>query len=179
MNRSQASSTATDSAKMIASRVIKHGVDFKIAWDKKLIAGGDEFLLMNYYSYAEAPAFLIPPGAVTSTTMGPFNGPLRFNLSERVNLPGIGTDADFDAGDVVLSLPKLTRPVCVAINNLLYKDPVNLEPGSSSAEAYLWEDPNSQVLDHEVTSARYAGRSEGCVKTADGTYVYFKSILER
>ncbi|MFD2274152.1 hypothetical protein ACFS07_32615 [Undibacterium arcticum] len=107
----------------------------------------------------------VPPAAAVTT------GTAAFTYSKLVTLLGVGTTA----ADNVLTVGNLTLAVCQQINKTLYNDAATATPAATTGSTAQWTTAPAAIADG---TGGKSGRSEGCVGTSDGAYVYYKAMQE-
>lgn len=173
MSRSSTSGVSDQGAKTNASVLLKQSADFKSGFDRLLVSGTvtptqvtwDTTPVTGLFDPAAGYAILqTPPAAAQST-------PQPYTYSKLVTLAGVGTGA----ADNVLTLGNLTLAVCQQINKALFNDLVAAAPPATTATTAQWTTAPSAIADG---TGGKSGRSEGCVGTSDGGYVYYKAMNE-
>ena len=81
------------------------------------------------------------------------------------------------AADGVVTVGNISLAVCQQINNTLYNDGLTATPASSAGSNTGWTSLTA-IDDSANVATTYAGRPEGCIKTSDNQYAYYKALAE-
>lgn len=183
MNRDASRNDATQGANLKASVLIKQAADIRQAFDRKLVDGISVSSIRLdttgngiYYTGQGRPyAVRQYPPKEYIVADAPLHVGNDWNYFVFARLPAVGTFSF----DYVISVGALKPEICRSINRLLYNDPPLQEPAQSNVIALRWWSGGpSSVEDWSVTAANYSGRPEGCVRSSDGFYVYYKTMAE-
>lgn len=179
-NKNSTGHTNDEQDKMNAALIVKEATDFRdgfalamndgispsiITFDKAANTG----LFQPTKGYASTQTTPIRAMDVTGTAAN-----FVWNYNPSVNIKDIGADA---SPDQVVTLGEISLSVCQRINELLFHtDPAAVPlAGVGSLADYTTApapiDLTSSVLGRD-------GKSDLCVKTSDGKYVYYKVMVE-
>ena len=185
MSRSSASGTADQAAKTNAAIIIKQASDFKSGVDRMIINGTnpvdisfDQTVGTGLFDPTPGAQFAVknvPPGAAFDGTNAT---PPQYTYSRLVRLPGIGAASANDYVVTASGTNGLTLAVCQQINKMLYNDLTTGAPAVSTGTGAAWSTTPVAIDDSGVGSVNYAARPEGCVRTSDSKYVYYKAVVE-
>ncbi len=104
------------------------------------------------------------------------SGTPAFTYNNNIKLPNIGSAS---VADGVVTVGNISLAVCQQINNTLYNDGLNATPASSAGSNAGWT--SLTAIDDSAVAAStttYYGRPEGCIKTSDNQYAYYKALAE-
>lgn len=181
MSRNSTSGVTDQGAKTNASVLIKQGSDFKAGFDRLLTTGTvtasqitfDTNTTTGLFNPTQGAQYAVlhtpPAGAVVSGTPA-------FTYNNNIKLPNIGSGS---VADSVVTVGNISLAVCQQINNTLYNDGLTATPATSAGSNAGWTSLTA-IDDSAVASstANYYGRPEGCIKTADNQYAYYKALAE-
>jgi hypothetical protein len=176
MNRGSSSGTADSAMRASAAQIIKIAADYKLAFDRMTVDGA------STSNFSSTPGGWFDPAAKYAIEqMPPANAALKepmdgvYFVYHLGKLPAIGTAS----GKERFVTLKVTLPACQAINSVLYNDGKNATPALSNSFSVDWFGTNGDdVHDENNLAANYVGRPEGCIKTGDGLYHYYKVMSE-
>jgi hypothetical protein len=180
MGRGNSSLAASGAAQTQAGTILKQGNDMKTGFDRLVLEAGLSPANVTFTTDSQTGLFdpvrhlvalpLPPAGAFGTST------PQAYTYNRQVLLPQVGASTRYD---FVVTLGGVTREVCAAINHVLYADEATSSPATSSAPLSAWAGSSETAIDDSSSSdTKFAGRSEGCVQTADSSYVYYKALAE-
>lgn len=110
-----------------------------------------------------------PPWCGVGCTVGSPAWRIKYNIS----IAGVGTDS---GSDTLLHAFALTRIVCTAINYHLGIAAFGASPPVSSVgSAIFWSAFKLTPVDATTDAALY-GKTEICIRTVDGVYVYYTTL---
>jgi hypothetical protein len=185
MSRSRASGVTAETATLSAGVILKHGADLKNGYSLMQVATGlspvsitfDNDLQTGLFNQSEGRHFASDAPPPPKAYVGPLPGIFAYTYTTHAILPGIGGTSAYS---VLITLGNLAPPVCKSLNHILYNDSMDLEPASSSATYSEWKSGTggSGFNDSTTAASNYINRSEGCIKTSDGVYVYYKALAE-
>jgi hypothetical protein len=186
MNRGYNTGVTEQSARINASVMMKQGSDLKDGFDRMQITTGTTASTITFDSDVTTGLFNPAPGAQYAIRpMPPANAvvpsatPPVFTYSQHVQLPGVGASS---TPDIVATLGDVNKITCQAVNHALYNDPSSDEPPVSAGSLSDWTPAvaasGSTIDDSGSVAVNYNMRSEGCVATSDGHFVYYKALSE-
>ena len=185
MSRGYTSGVTEQSAKINASVMMKQTSDMKDGFDRMLITTGltaDAVTfdantttgLFNPTSGAQYAVKGIPPASSVKADPTLPNG-IEYTYNKTVKLPGVG---DTSLEDYVVTLHGVNLLTCQAINHALFNDLLTATPASSGGSSTGWSTTPASIDDSANTAINYNLRSEGCVASSDGDYIYYKAMVE-
>lgn len=171
MNQGTNTNSTEQTAKSNASVIIKQAVDYKIGFDR-LMSNGIDHTTVTFDTTAGTGLFdpalgyarlqVAPP--VSMTTAKPYT------YNSLVTLANVGTTAP----ESTLTLGPLTQATCEQINKTLYNDKTL---PTTTASLVQWTSSPAAIADG-TGGGTFVGRAEGCVKTSDAAFVYYKALSE-
>lgn len=179
MSRNSTSGVTDQGAKTNAAVLLKQGSDFKAGFDRLLTTGTvtaqqitfDANTTTGLFNPTQGAQYAVlhtpPAGAVVSGTPA-------FTYNNNVRLPNIGAASTADG---VVTVGNISLAVCQQINTTLYNDGLTATPVASAGTAAAWTSLTA-IDDSSNSATTYAGRPEGCVRTSDSQYVYYKALAE-
>lgn len=179
-NRSSSASSNQEQVKMSASMILKEASDIRDGF-ARAFSDGISHSALTFDMAANTGLFQPSRGyAVQQTTpiraMDPTGTATNFiwTYNKLVKIKGIGIDATDDS---VISIGDLTLDVCRNINDMLYNTGVSATPvnGVGSLADYA----GAAAIDMSSSLPGRDGKTDLCVTTSDGKYVYFKVVVER
>lgn len=181
MSRNSTSGVSDQGAKTNASVLLKQGSDFKAGFDRLLTTGTVTASQITFDTNSTTGLFNPAPGAQYAVLHTPpagavMSGTPAFSYNNKIKLPNIGSPS---VADGVVTAINISLAVCQQINNTLYNDGLGATPASSAGAADGWS-TSTAIDDSAVTAGvtNYYGRPEGCIKSSDGQYVYYKALAE-
>lgn len=181
MSRNSTSGVSDQGAKTNASVLLKQGSDFKAGFDRLLTTGTVTASQITFDTNTTTGLFNPAPGAQYAVLHTPpagavMSGTPAFSYNNKIKLPNIGSSS---VADGVVTATNISLAVCQQVNNTLYNDSLTATPASSAGTSEAWN-TSTAIDDSTVTVAvpNYYGRPEGCIKTTDDKYVYYKALAE-
>jgi hypothetical protein len=181
MGRNSATGVADQTSKTNVSIMMKQAADYRAGFDRMLVNGAAASTI-TFNNTVGTGLFDPTPGAQYAILQNPPAGIVAsgttptFTYTQLVNLPGIGASA---TADYVATVGHVTLPNCQQLNKLLWGDASTLTPATSAGSLAAWTTTPAAVDDSAQTATtNYNGRPEGCIKTSDGNYVYYKALAE-
>jgi hypothetical protein len=180
MSRSSSSGAADQSVRTNVAVLLKQASDFKNGFDRMIISGVPASSV-TFDTTAGSGLFDPTPGAqysVNHKAPGALFMPsatVSYYYSTFIQVPDIGSPA---APDAVVTAGPITLLACQSINKILYNDLITGSPATSSGSLSAWTSLPSAIDDSTSSAVNYSGRPEGCVATSDGSYVYYKVLME-
>jgi hypothetical protein len=162
------------------SVLINQGTDLKIGFER-LVYTGITPSSITFDQVVGTGLFDTTPGASAITKPTPPPGltvlpaVAAFTYNQQVKLPGIGATG---TADYVASVGNLSLSACQLVNKNLFGDLSTAIPAVSTGSTSAWTTAPAAIDDSSNVSINYVIRPEGCVKTSDGAYVYYKAIVE-
>lgn len=163
----------------LALVMIQQNYDFKLGLDRFVADGAHTAGQMTFDASPATGLFDTTPGLQTTVWHKPpasavDSGTSLYAYNKQALLPGVGTNA---GADFVVVAGNLTSFVCRHINAILYKDTLSDEPAVSAGTFSAWTD--GLAVDDSVNPAiNYTNRPEGCIRTVDNKYLYYKALVE-
>jgi hypothetical protein len=181
MSRNSTTGVTDQGAKTNAAVLMKQSSDFKAGFDRLLTTGTVTATQITFDTNATTGLFNPTPGAQYAVLHTPpagvaQSGTPAYTYNPNIKLPSIGSNS---AADGVVVVGNISLAVCNQINTQLYNDAATNTPATSTGSSASWTG-TAAIDDSGLTTNGnfYNGRPEGCVKTSDGQYVYYKALNE-
>lgn len=179
-SRSTNTSTAEQSAKVLASTVVQQGTTMRGGFEKMMVSGlsiatvtFDTTAATGLFNPTDGGAVQqFPPAESLLTTTNQWVYKVDGSSNAVVKLKGIGVTA---TEDYMIALADLKQAVCEQINKLLYGS--TTVPTLSVGAAADW---NTAVTTLDLSADNAVDKKpEQCVKTTDSKYVFYKTVVEK
>ncbi|ABD72081.1 hypothetical protein Rfer_4395 (plasmid) [Rhodoferax ferrireducens T118] len=179
-NRSSNTNSSTEQNKMSASVILKEASDFRDGFARALSDGISPSTIT--FDMTAGTGLLQPSKGYAS----PQTAPIRamdaagtaanfvWNYTKLVKIKDIGADT---SNDYMVTLGDLSLEVCQRLNNMLYNTDMATVPvtGVGTLADYT---TTPAAVDLTTSVAGRDGKTDLCVKTSDGKYVYYKVMVE-
>lgn len=178
MSRGSQNDTADSAQRMAVAKLLKITSDYKQGVDLMVANGINPYAILftkgttglfnptGKYAIDQPP----PPEIMQADDYG-YSGYSYISI----HLPGIGGNTTPDRAYTL----QITQKACQLVNKTLYNDSLSAAPAVSSGPMSAWEGYASPALDDSANSAvNFVNRNEGCVKTSDNFFVYYKAMVE-
>lgn len=165
----------TQGAKVFAGVLLKQSADYRDGYSRFIFDGGNPSTMTFNTALGAATdlfnptlqlASYQPPPAQATTVVPPTLPAWLFNRSAIVE--GVGTTA----ADSITFVPAVTDAVCAQLNSQMYGTTVI--PTTTLADAAAAAAANAAF----TTTPSTSGRSNGCIKLADGSNLFYSTLGE-
>lgn len=181
MARGSSSGVSNQTTKTVVSTTMKQAADLKSAMEQITVAGGvapgsvtfDNVANTGIFNpvakYAVVPS---PPPSIFASPTADKN----FKFRRDVKLPTTPATAP---SSIVAVLGDISLDACRSINSSLYGDALTATPAVSVHPGSAWYGATDTALDDTTSVAsNYLRRPEGCIRSNDSKYVYYKVLAE-